>query len=179
MNEQEFKDNRSLKYVFTRDELQEISTELANKTQEQRSLEDEKKSITSTYGSRINEAKEQISQAANKVASGYDLRQIDCKVEYHVPKEGVKTLTRLDIDENRDGMRKEWTEKMNSMDYNLWTQYQEYNAEVIEGREEETTDPNERIESAKSDDVMEVAFEENPVSQDAKELESVKESGSF
>lgn len=177
--EQDFKDNRSLKYVFTPKEKEEIGIELANKTQEQRSLEDEKKSITSTYASRINEAKEQITQAANKVASGYELRQIECEVQYHIPKEGMKTMTRLDIDENRDGMEETWTEKMNSMDYNLWTQYQEDNAEVIEGEEDDTTDPNKRIESSKDDDVTEVDFEETSESQDKRELESAKETGSF
>ena len=161
MDKDHFTEDRSLKYQFTPDERAELSLQLANKNQNLGSLEDEKKSVNSNYSSRINETKEQINQLSNKVSAGYELRNVNLEVQYHVPKEGEKTLIRTDIDDSRDGMNKSWVEKMTPMDYNLWTQYQEDHAEGIE-EEEEVGDPNERIESSREEEAV-VIGEESPV----------------
>ena len=160
---EDFKESRNLKYYFTDDERSEIGIALANKNQELRELEDQKKSVMSDYSSRMNVTKEEINQASNKVASGYEMRGINCIIQYHLPEQGMKTITRTDIDADRDGMKKTWTERMTQMDYNLWTQYKEENEEEVftdEGEGDEIPHPDARIEPAKADDITEVDFEE-------------------
>jgi len=114
----EFTEKRNLKYQFTQDERISLSEELANNNQKLRQLEDEKKSITSEYGSKINITKEQINITSDKVASGYELREITCSVVYHLPEKNKKTLTRSDNGES-------FVERMTDYDHNIFTQYQE------------------------------------------------------
>lgn len=109
---------KSLRYEFSEAEMKELSIDLANTNQELRRLEEEKKSITSEYGSRMNICKERISSFSDKVSSGYEVREIECEVQYHVPRKGIKTLRRTDTG-------KVWEEKMSDHDFNLFTQFEE------------------------------------------------------
>ena len=109
-------EKRYLRYDFSAVEIHELSLEMANKTQQIQEVEQEKKSVTSSYTSRLNILKESVNSAANKVASGYEIREVECDIEYHKPTQGFKTLTRKDT-----GVKIE--EKMNAQDYNLWNQY--------------------------------------------------------
>ena len=115
------KERKTLKYLFSDREKLILAGELANKQQELRQLEDQKKSINSEYASRINIAREHININADKLASGYEMREIDCKVQYHTPEQNKKLLLRLDTME-------EWIEPMTDYDYNLFTQFQEEHA---------------------------------------------------
>lgn len=110
-------ERRSLKYEFSNPEILELSKELANKTQETRQLEEQKKSVVSEYASKTNIAREQVLLLSDKVASGYEVRDVECEVQYHSPTEGMKTLTRED-----NGYT--WMEKMTGSDYTLFNQYQ-------------------------------------------------------
>lgn len=120
-------ERRTLKHTFTESELLSLSEDLAVKNQDLMSTENEKKSVVSQYGSRINEPKEGIGALSNKVANKFEYREVDCEVEYHKPEEGSKTLIRSDTGES-------FTEKMSGMDYDLFNQYQ--NEDQGEGSDE-------------------------------------------
>lgn len=109
-------EKRYLRYDFSAAEIHDLSIEMANKTQDFASIEDEKKAITSQFSSKLNVLKEKINSLANKVASGYEVREVDCDIEYHKPEQGKKTLVRKDTGAKI-------IEKMDSQDYNLWNQY--------------------------------------------------------
>lgn len=83
------------------------------------------------YASRLSVAKEQINQLSNKVASGFEMRDVECLVEFHEPERNKKRLTRSDTGER-------WVEPMNDVDFNLFTQFSEGEGseeEEIEGEE--------------------------------------------
>lgn len=63
-------------------------------------------------------AKEQISTLSDKVASGYEMRDVQCLIDYHTPERDKKTLTRTDTGES-------WVEPMNETDHNLFTQWEQ------------------------------------------------------
>lgn len=109
---------RNLEYYFTDDEKMAMSQQLAVETQNKRRLEDQKKAVTSQYGSQINEKAESINTLSDKIASGYEYRNIECTVQWHTPTKNKKLLTRTDTGEN-------WVENMTEYDHNLFNQYQE------------------------------------------------------
>ena len=109
---------RSLKYEFKAEEIHELATELANKNQELRQLEENKKAVTADFGSRMTVCKEQIGLLSDRVASGYEMRDVSCVVDYHIPTPNKKTITRTDTNES-------WEEQMNETDFNLFTQWEE------------------------------------------------------
>lgn len=110
--------SRNLEYYFTDDEKMAMSQQLAVETQNKRRLEDQKKAVTSQYGSQINEKAESINTLSDKIASGYEYRNIECTVQWHTPTKNKKLITRTDTGEN-------WTENMTEYDHNLFNQYQE------------------------------------------------------
>jgi phospholipid N-methyltransferase len=108
-------EKRWLRYDFEPDEVHQLSVEMANKVQELQQVEQEKKSVTSSYTSRANSLKSHINDLSNKVASGYESREIDCLVKYHEPKQGWKTLIRKDNS-------KKIEERMLPSEWTLFTQ---------------------------------------------------------
>ena len=111
-------EKRWLRYDFSAVEVHDLSMEMANKTQEISQVEAEKKSLTSGFASRINILKTSVNSLADKVSSGYEMREVQCDVKYHFPRQGQKTLTRRDT-----GAKIE--EKMTDQDWNLWNQVQD------------------------------------------------------
>lgn len=124
------KTKRTLKYEFTPVEMLGLGQDLSAKNQELRQLEEQKKSVVAEFGSRIAVAKEQISSLSDKVASGYEMRETTVMIDYHLPERGKKTLTRTDTGE-------QWVEPMNDTDHNLFTQWEQREAESAETEEEE------------------------------------------
>ncbi len=116
------KTKRTLKYEFTPTEMLELGRDLSAKNQELRQIEEQKKSVVAEYGSRIAIAKEQISSLSDKVASGYEMRDVTVMIDYHWPERGKKTLTRTDTGE-------QWEEPMNDTDHNLFNQWEQREAE--------------------------------------------------
>lgn len=101
---------RSLRYDFTAIEVHELSVMLANKTQELQRLENAKKSSAAAYKAQIDAINEEIGQTANKVASGYEYRDLACEVLYNKPTLGMKTFIRPDTG-------RVFTEQMTEADY--------------------------------------------------------------
>ena len=150
-------ERRTLKHLFSNDELLTLSEEMAVKNQELRQQEDEKKSVMSQYSSHINELKESISSLATKVANKFEHRDVDCEIEYHTPDQDMKTITRKDNGTS-------WSEPMKEFDYDLFNQFNgdgdsgEENLDdveiSVEKKEEEGTDPGQaEYESRMEDEI--------------------------
>jgi|SRR6478609_2211574 len=88
-----------LKYVFSGEELNEFATELARKTSEMTEAEESKKAVVAQFGERIASLRADTSSLARKFNSGYEYRNIECKVLYHEPLPAQKTIMRLDTGE--------------------------------------------------------------------------------
>lgn len=89
-------EKRTLRYDFTAVEVHELSVQLANETKKVSSLTEEKKSVTSQWAAKINEAKATCNNLSFKVADGYEHREIDCDVIFNQPVNGKKTIIRKD-----------------------------------------------------------------------------------
>ena len=111
-------EKRSLRYDFTASETHDLAIQLAQETRKVQALEEEKKSITSQYAAKINEAKALSNRPSNQISDGWEFREIDCDVQYHVPEKGKKTYTRKD-----NGVS--FVEKMESYEWNLFNQEEE------------------------------------------------------
>lgn len=88
-----------LEYQFTDDELKEFSSELARTTQEKSSLEKEKTAVTSEFKAKIDAKAASTENLSRKITNGREHRYIECELAMNTPKNGRKTLTRLDTEE--------------------------------------------------------------------------------
>jgi hypothetical protein len=88
-----------LKYVFSGEEMHDFATELARKTSEMSETEEAKKATVAQFGDRIASLRADTSSLARKFNSGYEYRNIECKVLYHKPSPAQKTIIRLDTGE--------------------------------------------------------------------------------
>jgi|GEM_PF-4558670 len=84
-------EKRSLRYDFSAVELHDLSLQLAKKNKEVVSLEEEKKAVTSQLAAKIKEADATVNILSEKVASGFEYREIECDVIFHKPQQGKKT----------------------------------------------------------------------------------------
>jgi len=80
MSKQEYK-TEWCKYDFTSEELRDIAETLAIKTQDLEKVEDEKKSVMSSYKERAEKIALEIKTAARKYKDRYEMRDIECAVE--------------------------------------------------------------------------------------------------
>jgi predicted transposase YbfD/YdcC len=111
-------EKRWLRYDFSAPEIHDLSMDLANKTQQFQTVSDEKKSVSSQFKSRLDSIQSDLNSLSNKVASGYEIREVECEVKYHKPEQGKKTIIRKD---NNSKI----IEKMTSEEWNLFNQEQE------------------------------------------------------
>jgi len=86
---------RNLMVILTEDEVKEYSKNLAEETQAVNGLENEKKSVTAEYTSKITRHKTNISDLARKIETGEEMREIRCRWDY-LWEDGVKILIRTD-----------------------------------------------------------------------------------
>lgn len=109
-------EKRTLRYDFTATETHDHALELAKKNQELAQLEDQKKSVISSYKARIDEVQARINALSEKVTTGWETRDIECRVAYHQPQEGKKTIFRTDTG------KKVSVEAMTDYEWNLFNQ---------------------------------------------------------
>lgn len=69
------------KYEFNETEKKAMSMELANKSMERESVEDEKKQITSNFKAKTDKLVAEINLLSRNLTTGYDHRQIPCHKE--------------------------------------------------------------------------------------------------
>lgn len=86
------KQTRTLKYTYSQEETLGLSVDLANANNALVALENEKKTFTSQIGAQINEQKERISGLSQKVASGYEFREVECRVDFQTPTPATRPL---------------------------------------------------------------------------------------
>ena len=75
-------ENRLCEYKFSEAEKREIAAELANGVAEIAKLEDRKKSAASQFTADINAKQSEVNQAAEKLRSGFEMRDMECEVIY-------------------------------------------------------------------------------------------------
>lgn len=108
-------EERLLSYRFTEDEIKELSLTLARKNQEAAEVDKAKKAITSEYKMKQDFIASEIALLSNKVSTGQTIRDVACAIDWHTPKSGEKTITRLDTQET-------WIERMTQSEWNLFNQ---------------------------------------------------------
>lgn len=89
-------EKRTLRYDFTAVEVHELSMDLAGKTKEIVTLKKQKTSAVSQYTAKINEAEATCNSLSNKVADGFEHREVECEVIFNQPTNGKKTIIRKD-----------------------------------------------------------------------------------
>ena len=81
-----------LKCFFTDGELKEIANDMAAAIQERIKLESEMKSAQTHFKSRIAAEDAKVSEAANYINNGYELRMVECEVEFSPKKNEAKII---------------------------------------------------------------------------------------
>lgn len=89
-------EKRTLRYDFTAVEIHDLSMDLAGKTKEIVTLKKQKTSAVSQYTAKINEAEATCNSLSNKVADGFEHREVECEVIFNQPANGKKTIIRKD-----------------------------------------------------------------------------------
>lgn len=118
IKEEKATEKRALRHDFTAVEINDLSQTLAHKTKELAEVTEEKKTVSSQYAARLNEIKAKTNTLSNQITDGFEMRDIECDVEFNFPKQGFKTVT------PRNG-QKPIEEKMTDYEWNLFTQPKE------------------------------------------------------
>jgi len=92
------KEVRYLKYAYTDSEKKEMAGRLSRATIEAREAGDELKAVQAQFKSRIESAKNQANDLAQKIEQGYEFRNIDCRIKRDYA-HGKICIYRLDTDE--------------------------------------------------------------------------------
>lgn len=108
-------EKKQLRYDFTAVEIHDLSLRLAHETKKLTAVEEEKKTIQSQYKAKVDEVKASTNTLSNLVSDGWEMREVECEVEFHKPRQGMKSLTRKDTGEVIE-------EKMTEWEWNLFNQ---------------------------------------------------------
>lgn len=93
---------RFLRYNFSEPEILTLSRDLSNTIANRSQKEADKKRAVKEFDAAIAAAESDIELKSEKVRSGYELRTITCRIEYHQPKVGFKTVIRSDTGETTE-----------------------------------------------------------------------------
>lgn len=88
-----------LRYNFSEDELRQKSKDLALSVTRQARTQEEQKAAQAQFKQRIETEQAEIGRLSNNINMGWEMRNIDCIVEYHKPAQGTKRIVRLDTGE--------------------------------------------------------------------------------
>jgi hypothetical protein len=88
-----------LRYQFSEEETREIAKHLALSVTNKTRAEEEQKSAVAQFKQRIELEVAMIQRLSNNINMGWEMREIECVVEFHKPKQGIKTIIRLDTGE--------------------------------------------------------------------------------
>jgi hypothetical protein len=89
----------SVKHTFTNDEILEFSLEQNRDIQRIASLEEEKEGVVADFKAQIKSLETKVYDVSRRINQRYEMRLMDCEWHMHVPKEGKKTLIRVDTGE--------------------------------------------------------------------------------
>jgi hypothetical protein len=93
------KSREYLRYDFTDAEMLEMGKGLARANERVAALESEKDDVVSAIKARITRAESEGAGLAVALNKGYEMRDVECTVMFHVPADGKKTITRTDSGE--------------------------------------------------------------------------------
>lgn len=88
-----------LRYDFSEQELKEKAKALSLALQLKERAESEQKAAQAQFKERIEAQQNIISRVSREIYSGWEMRNIDCRVEFHVPTVASKRITRIDTGE--------------------------------------------------------------------------------
>lgn len=96
---------RQLICKLTEEEYQSKSKELSRLIREKAALADAKAAETRHYNEEISKTELQIQDLLPLIESGEEERQVECHIEFNIPKKGMKKIVRMDTGDS-------WTEEM-------------------------------------------------------------------
>jgi hypothetical protein len=122
------------KYTFTDAEITDAAKELARAAQQRASLEQRKKEVDSQLKADIEAQNSIVGRLSSYINTGYEYRDIECRVELDTPEVGKKRIVRLDTEEEVKVV------PMTDMDRQMRLELQE-KAEQAEAAKEEAKEP--------------------------------------
>lgn len=90
------KEKRFLRCQFSPEELLEVGKTLADATNALTGLEEDKKRVMSDFKAKLDAKQADITIASNKIATGYENRNVECEAHMNTPEPGKKTVYRTD-----------------------------------------------------------------------------------
>ena len=87
------------KYRFNREELRELGLRLAAKAQEIYNAKAAKKAASAAAGGLIQQLEDDAAMLVQKLNNLTESRKMECRILYHHPKHGYKTIERVDTGE--------------------------------------------------------------------------------
>src|SRR5688572_8008630 len=90
------KETRTLKHIFTDEETKSMTDNLTEQMLNIMDLELEKKENAAGFKRKIDSLKEQNNNLAQWLHDGHKDQDTAVEVQYNHPKDGVKTITRMD-----------------------------------------------------------------------------------
>ena len=88
-----------VKYTFTREELRELGLRLAAKAQEIYNQKAAKKAAASAAAAAIQQLEDDAAKLVQKLNQLSETRTMECRILYHHPRQGMKTVERPDTGE--------------------------------------------------------------------------------
>lgn len=123
-----------LRYDYTDAEIAEAARDLASANRKRASLEQRKKEVDSAIKAEIEAENTSIGRLSNLIATGFEYRDIEVRVELDTPEEGKKRIVRLDTGE--EVAVKRMTDEDRQMVLDLQTK-----AEAAEAKEKAEKEP--------------------------------------
>lgn len=112
---------KEMRYYFNGDERVSLTMEIGELNRKIIALEENKRLTVLKFKADIQDAQDKLSEMLGKITAGYEMREMDCKIEYHKPKKNQKTIYVIDTAEM-------FTEPMTNDDINLFNQFNEEEA---------------------------------------------------
>ena len=89
----------AIKYTFTQDEIRELGEALAREAQTVFDLKEKKASVDADLSALIKAANRRVGEIADKVNSGFEMREVECLALMEDPRPGMKKIIRIDTNE--------------------------------------------------------------------------------
>lgn len=88
-----------LRCAFTQSEKMDLSEQLANELMNKKRCEGRQRARAAEHKREMKQIEEKIEELSDWVANGYQLRNVECSVYFHTPRQGQKTIIRDDTGE--------------------------------------------------------------------------------
>src|SRR5262245_62139544 len=88
-----------VKYKFTPEEKRQLGEAIAREEQGIRKLQAERKSVAAALAAQIETATLKISNLADQINNGWEMREVECRAAYDTPIPGMKQIRQAANDE--------------------------------------------------------------------------------